>query len=122
MGQWAGRDDRCKAVPGELPGLAEDWLWDERVREREVSKDNFQLSSLNKWVDGVGRDELGILEAEQVLASGAGDPGLDVRLTVRHLNAAQRQLYLQVLSPEEITKVKRGKEAYLIVAEEYAIE
>lgn len=77
---------------------------------------------MNKWVDGVGRDELGILEAEQVLASGAGDPGLDLRLTVRHLNAAQRQLYLQVLSPEEITKVKRVKEAYLIVAEEYAIE
>lgn len=32
------RDDRCKVVPGELPGLAEDWLWDEGVREREVSR------------------------------------------------------------------------------------
>lgn len=73
-------------------------------------------------MDGVGRDELGTLEAEQVLASGAGDLGLDLRLTMRHLNATQRQLYLQVLSPKEIIKVKRVKEAYLVVAEEYAIE
>lgn len=43
-------------------------------------QENFQLSSLSKWVDGGGRDELGTLEAEQVPAGRAGALGLDLRL------------------------------------------
>lgn len=38
-------------------------------------QENFQLSSLSKWVDGGSRDELEMLEAEQVPAGGAGDLG-----------------------------------------------
>ena len=52
-------------------------------------QENFQLTSLSKWVDGGSRDELGMLEAEQVLAGGAGDLGLDSRLIVRHLNVVR---------------------------------
>lgn len=38
-------------------------------------QENFQLSSLSKWVDGGSRDELEMLEAEQVPAGRAGDLG-----------------------------------------------
>lgn len=62
-------------------------------------QENFQLSSLSKWVDGGGRDELGTLVAEQVPASGAGDLGVDLRLTVRHLNVAQEAVLPVGLEP-----------------------
>lgn len=64
-------------------------------------QENFQLSSLSKWVDGGGRDELGTLEAEQVLAGGAGDLGLDLRLIARHLNVAQEAVIPSGLKPRK---------------------
>lgn len=50
-------------------------------------------------MDGGGIDELGTLVAEQVPASGAGDLGLDLRLTVRHLNVAWEAVLPADLEP-----------------------
>lgn len=66
-------------------------------------QEDFQLSSLSKWVAGGGRDKLGT--RGRAGASGwSWGPSFHLRLTVRHLNVVH-EVVRQVLSPEEI-KVK----------------
>lgn len=72
-------------------------------------QENFQLSSLSKWVDGGSRDELEMLEAEQVLAGGAGDLGLDPRLIVRHLNVVRQAVGPAGLEPRRDPSAQKSE-------------
>ena len=66
-------------------------------------QEDFQLSSLSKWVAGGGRDELGTRGRAGASRRSWG-LSFHLRLMVRYLNVVH-EVVIQVLSPEEI-KVK----------------
>lgn len=61
-------------------------------------QEDFQLSSLSKWVDGGGRDEPGT-RGRAGASRQSWDLSLDLRLIMRHLNVVQEVVRFAGLDP-----------------------